>query len=262
MQVELDASGDLLRRLPHLARGTAKLMEGRCSSLFEDVEEQSRQVLLRWQEDAAARVAGDNRADLVYIALASLVRVHIQRSLLARLNNQADTALREHILASTLCSEALEVLGHADLSTERITRLLASLQGPLVSRDPALPRVPTLNPVENADLAFGQVELYLATGEMAEELARAATLEDYASDCFERADAFYLTAIEQASTLVSQGVQDAGYLSRCYQRCMTLLDERSVANPDYYEKTSRTLLDLLKTQLSRLPGLLLPVEIS
>lgn len=264
MQVELDLSDELSRRLPQLARSTATLMEGRCSSLLDDVEEQCRQVLLRWQKDAADSADGDNRAHIVYIALASLVRVHIRRSLLARLNKQADTTLRERVLASMFCSEALEALRDGALPPEQLTRLFASKSGPLVSRDPTLPRVPTsrANPTKSVDIALGQVELYLAAGEVAEELGRAAVSKDYAHDCFDRADAFYLAAVELASSLVRQGAQDTGYLSRCYQRCIALLDERSVANPDSAEQTNRTLLELFRTELLRLPGLLVPVDLS
>ena len=264
MQVELDWSDELSRRLPRMAPGTATLVEGRCSSLLDDVEEQCRQVLLRWQKDATGSADGDNRAHILYIALASLVRVHTRRSLLARLHNQADTTLRERVLASTFCSEALEALRDGAFPPEQLTRLLASQSGPLGSRDPTLPRVPTsqANPTKSVDIALGQVELYLAAGEVAEELGRAAVSEDYAHDCFDRADAFYLAAVELASSMVRQGAQDAGYLSRCYQRCIALLDERSVANPDRAEQTNSTLLDLFRTELLRLPALLVPAELS
>jgi hypothetical protein len=59
---------------------------------------------------------------------------------------------------------------------------------------------------------------------------------------------------------VAGRAQDPGYLIRCYQRCITPLDERSTINPESEGEIARTLLELYKTELSRLPGLLVPAE--
>ena len=252
--VELDLSVEQRRRMNQEADSTNSLLEARFASLLDDVEAQCRQALLRWQEEATST----SQVYPVYMALASLVRVHIQRAILARLKKQGETALRERILASSLCQEALEMVGTPAFPPERITQLLAINTAPFASRDPTLPRLPdveidrhpgTYNPLE-------RVELYLAAGEMAEELGRAALNRDFAHDCHARSDAFYQTALAQAFAVITQRKQDSGYLIRCYQRCIALLRERISAYTESEEQTASTMLDLLEHELSCLPDLL------
>jgi hypothetical protein len=265
MLVELGLSAELRRRISHGPVSTGELLAARCASLLDDVEEQCRQVLLRQQDETIAPgVTPDQRRSAVDVALASLVRVHIQRARLARLINQAETALRERMLASSLCQEALANVGNPALPSERISQLLALHSNPRISRDPSLPRMPALqvDPPASAGNPFGRVELYLAAAEVAEELGRAAVNQNYAYDCFSRADAFYLAALEQALPVVTGRVQDAGYLIRCYLRCVASIEERARADTEREEAIASTLLNLLKTHLAQLPSLLIPIELS
>ena len=264
MLVELGLGLELHRSISRPG-STGELLAARCSSLLEDVEEQCRQVLLHQQEESILPgVAPDQRGSALDVALASLVRVHIQRAGLARLSNQAETALRERMLASSLCQEALANVGKPPLSSERISQLLALHSDPRVSRDPSLPRMPALrlDSLASDGNPLGRVEIYLAAAEVAEELGRAAVDQNYAHDCFSRADAFYLAALEQALPVVTRRVQDAGYLIRCYQRCVASIEERARADSEREEDIATTLLNLHKTHLAQLPGLLVPLEVS
>ena len=262
MQVELALSAEQRRHLSSETSSTNKLLGARSASLLDDVEEQYRQVALRWQEDTFAGPYLDRFADIEYAALALLVRVHTQRAALARLNNQAETALRERALASSLCQDALKALGNPAASPQQISQLLSIRTDPSVSRYPTLPRLPDLlaEHLENAGNPLGLVELYLAAGEVAEELGRAALSQDYTHDAYARADAFYHAALEHAFPIVARRAQDPGYLIRCYQRCITPLDERSAISPESEGEIARTLLDLYKTELSRLPVLFVTAE--
>ncbi len=262
MQVELALSAEQRRHLSSETSSTNKLLEARCASLLDDVEAQYHQVVLRWQEDTAARPFLDRFGDLEYAALALIVRIHAQRAALARLNNQAETALRERALASSLCQDALKALGNPAASPQQISQLLSIRTDPSISRDASLPRLPDLlaEHLENASNPLGQVELYLAAGEVAEELGRAALNQDYTHDAYARADAFYQAAIERAFPMVAGRAQDPGYLVRCYQRCISLLEERFAISPESEGEITRTLLELCNTGLSRLPGLLMPAE--
>jgi len=252
--VELDLSVEQRRHMSQEADSTNSLLEARFASLLDDVEAQCRQVLLRWQEDATPT----SQVYAVYMALASRARVHIQRAMLARIKKQEETALRERILASSLCQEVLEMVGMPAFPAQRITQLLVIHTAPFVSRDPTLPRVPDIEAArhEGTGNPLERVELYLAAGEVAEELGRAALNRDFACDCYTRADAFFQTALAQAFAVVIQRKQDSGYLIRCYQRCIALLRERVSVSTENEEQTACTMLELLEHELSRLPDLL------
>ena len=257
--VELDLSVEQHRRMGQQTHSAKMLLEARSASLLDDVEAQCHQVLLRYQEEAlATNTALNAQGHLVYMALASLVRVHIQRSILARVKSQEETALRERILATSLCQEALANVGMPAFPPERISQLLAIRTAPFISRDPTLPCMPDVqvDRHKEANAPRGWVELYLAGGEVAEELGRATVNQSFAHDCYARADTFYHIALEQACAVVAQHEQDSGYAIHCYQRCIALLRERVSVCAGSEEQTVRTTLDLLEHELSYLPGLL------
>jgi transcriptional regulator with XRE-family HTH domain len=262
-QVELDLSYEHYQSLSRQTGSANRLLEASCSSLLSDVEEQCHQVLLFWQGKAAGNYAApERRAPLIFVALASLVRVHLQRARIARAGGHKDTARRERILASSLCQEVLDALGNPS-SLERLTQWLSLQNDLLYSRDPVLPPMPGRQAAFSGDnTARGRVELYLAAGEVAEELGQATTDPDFPHDCRTRADAFYVAALEHAFPLVIRRAQDPGYLIRCYQRCLNLLDERAAGDQDSEEETAAVLRALLKTGLSLLPDALMPGESS
>lgn len=102
-----------------------------------------------------------------------------------------------------------------------------------------------------------QAELYLAAGEVAEELGRSATNEAYAHHCYRSADTFFRKTIECVHAATMRHDCDTGYLLRVYQRFIALLEERSVQTERGKEATADVLLEFLKVEISTLPDLLL-----
>jgi hypothetical protein len=99
--------------------------------------------------------------------------------------------------------------------------------------------------------------MYFAAAEVAEELGRTTANLDYAHDCYNQANTFYLAALTFTNEGVQRRERDPGYLIRSYQRCISNLEERATADPERGKYTIRTLLDILKNQLYQLPTILI-----
>src|SRR5258708_38281651 len=91
---------------------TARTDDGvkRCAlnmtSLLQDAEEECRQVLMDWEE--LSREADSSSFELdptIYVALAYLVQVYVERAALSSLDGYNDTANRERTVASYLFQE-------------------------------------------------------------------------------------------------------------------------------------------------------------
>ncbi len=180
-----------------------------CLSLLDDAEEQCRQVLVSWQDMLKQRAAPD--APTIYVAL--------------------------------LCQQALDALGEPAFPWALLQAGLP-LQAERSTEDaPALPRLPELTedaPAFRSRL-LGQVEVYCAAGEVAEELGRTASSPDDAHDCYTCTDRCFDRALTLVNALMSSQECEPGYLVRCHQRCARLLEERFTAAPEEWEETSRTL---------------------
>jgi hypothetical protein len=85
---------------------------------------------------------------------------------------------------------------------------------------PTLPRLLNLEGASRNVLhnPISQVEVYFAAGEVAEELGRAAVEHSFARDCYMQANTFFLSALNSAGSVVTQGERDPGYMVRCHQR--------------------------------------------
>ena len=233
-----------------------------CLSLLDDAEEQCRQVLVSWQDMLKQRAAPD--APTIYVALAYLVRVFIQRAALARLSGHDDTALRERALAAQLCQQALDALGEPAFPWALLQAGLP-LQAERSTEDaPALPRLPELTedaPAFRSRL-LGQVEVYCAAGEVAEELGRTASSPDDTHDCYTCTDRCFDRALTLVNALMSSQECEPGYLVRCHQRCARLLEERFTAAPEEWEETSRTLAARLTDGLFQVQNAIISARLS
>jgi hypothetical protein len=119
---------------------------------------------------------------------------------------------------------------------------------------PALPHLPeiqldtsTFNPRFS-----GLVEIYCATGEVAEELGRTATTPKFRHDCYYQADHCFQIALALAKTTVSARKHDLGYLLRHYQRYTSLLEARLSASPEDNQETGSILATLVKDGFSQI----------
>src|ERR1051326_9612218 len=219
-----------------------------CTVLLNDAEEQCRQVLLACQDLSAGISIPTDLDATIYIALAYLVRIAIQRATLARSREYIDTAYRERALASSLCQQVVDSLSESSLPWMVMDNAMASPSDSIDYQPPSLPRVPGLF---NAHSTFpnspmSQLEVYFAAGELAEEFGRAASSYEYCHDCYTRA-----TQCFQAALGIAHSMKEAepGYLVRCYQRCTCILEERLVASPEFSDETMRRLLNILKAEL-------------
>ena len=240
----------------------AKLPASNVNTLLQDAEEQCREVLMSWQEPSNGTETASVELDpAAYIALAYLIRVYVERAALARQGGYTDTAYREQTMAAYLCQKTLGLSFDEVVSWSHLQDAVSMDAERLVHRSPSLPHFPMQ--VASADIASpgptGQVEIFYAAGTVAEELGRAATSQGYASDCYARADQFYEAALDIARSVVASRESDPGYLIRCYQRCVALLEERAGVAPELYEETTNSLLSLLKNALYQLQFPLLPV---
>ncbi len=219
-----------------------------CASLLDEAEEQCRQVLLSWNGPALdASIASLDLEIMVYTALSSLVSIFVQRAAVARLEGYEDTALRERARAAYLCQFTLDTLASPELLRSRVQDAL-TLADVDMYRVQALPRVPDSSKT-SAHNPIILAAIFSSAAEVAEELGRAATTTSYASDCYVHANRCFKTSLhtERQSTFSKE--HDMTYLTRGYQRCITLMEERPQNTPEIAEKTYQATLDLFKDSL-------------
>lgn len=232
------------------------------TSLLQSAEEECRQVLMDWEE--LSRHADSSSIKLeptVYVALAYLIRVYVERAALARLDGYDDTVNRERTVASHLCREILKLFASEDFQGSHLQNALAIDVQNLAYQSASLPHFPEVpdGVVKVSRSPIGQTELFYSAGTVAEELGRSAAKQQYARECYTRADQFYQAALDSARAVITARESDPGYLIRCYQRCVAMLEERMEGAPNLYEERTNSLLTLLKNALYQLQFPLLPL---
>jgi tetratricopeptide (TPR) repeat protein len=238
------------RRQLAQVRAAGKKLTTNCAILLDEAEEECRQVLLSWQEaDSERGSAAGELETILYVALAYLIRVYIQRAKLARLEGYGETALRERALAAYLCQQMLESFPESSLLWNIIRHALTLQSDRIAFRLPALPQQPEQPDVFTTPLhnPISQLEAYFAVAELTEEIGASATAQDYARDCYARANQYLEAALPLTRSAGATPERDPGYIFRFYQRCVLLLEERSVASSNgLREETNVTLLKILK----------------
>jgi tetratricopeptide (TPR) repeat protein len=239
---------------------TGSLSSIQYMSLLDEAEEQCRQVLLGWQEPPDISLPEQDA--LLYTTLAYLIRMSIQRAVLARLDGHGDTAFRARARAVDLCQQVLDAFSENTLPWT-VLRNAVTLQAERPMRQPlSLPRLP--NQTSPSDpfprSPISKSEVYLAVAEVAEELGRVATKPEFARECYEQANQYMQAALDYTRTVTADRERDPGYFVRCYLRCAALLEERSLVAPDMGEEVVPVLVEILKDGLSSLEDLILPVS--
>ena len=234
-------------------KNTGKIASMNCATLLHDAEDQYCQVLLNSQ-DVYDKTETDLKQynGIVATACAGLIHCALQRAMLARFEGHAETAGRELAHVSYLCQQTLDIF-KAQPDCWNVIRNVTSVKlDDLDYRSPVLPRLlptPDALDMQWRDLN-GLVEVYFALGATCEELGRAATTPSYMSDCYARATSYFQFMLAQARQVVRNGQIDAGYLTRCYARCASLLEERARTSPSFSEEAMITLLAMLKGALA------------
>jgi len=93
--------------------------------------------------------------------------------------------------------------------------------------------MPKLTPLELQEYWQPRLlaEVFFAGGEVAEEIGRAATSEEYAHDCYLRVNEYLHVALQMYQQTLPDIEYDFTYLTRSYMRCVMLLEERIEAFP-------------------------------
>ncbi len=223
-------------------------------SFLDNAQEQCQQVLIRWDDVLIQKKSEPQQDSIIYAALGLLLKISIQRAILARLRGQQSSALKERMSAAYLCQHILDALLEPVLSPKVVPQILAKQSFHSMLDSPSLPRLPKLH-VEST--AFqprftGLVEIYGAAGEIAEELGRTATSSDFRHECYSQADRCFHMVLAFAQTIVSTHERDPGYLLRHYQRNATLLEERLAASPEDHEETSSIIAALMQKAFAQI----------
>jgi hypothetical protein len=160
-------------------------------------------------------------------------------------------------MASYLCQQILNSLTKSSLPWALIRNALALQAESIAYKNLSLPYLPELG--EDMDTfphnSLSRVEVYFAAAEVAEELSRVSTSEDFCYYCYERATQCMQAALDAARTLHEH---DRNYVMRCYQRCSDLLEGHMQAVPELAPETTRVLANTLEEGLNLLQQPVLP----
>ncbi|GHO97626.1 hypothetical protein KSF_076740 [Reticulibacter mediterranei] len=215
--------------------------------LLDDAEEQCYQVFMEWQENDVSMP--EEKELLLYTALAYLVRLRIQRAKQARIGGNDSTGQRELARAASLCQLVLDAMS----DEQRLWPLLQQVQafrGPApLATSPALPCL-TEETLKSEHNPLIQAEVYQATGQLAQEIAKTASEEGFISSCYRQADRCWHLTLSQLRRLPTSPQCDTGYLIRAYHCYINTLRERVGTNPDLKEELYPVLLSLLEDVLS------------
>lgn len=247
----LDWSAWRQRKMQEQANWTEKQPSGmQWAPLLDEAQEHCRQVLLAWQEPGTNEAPFFEIDSLLSTAIACLVRIAIQRARLARLNaHSVHVAYRERAFAAHLCRLLLETLSLPSPPWEAARQALTLSAETLEYRSPSLPLFTDSLSKRSESSPHGTpglVEVYVAAGQVAEELGRVATTPAYTHDCYVQASQYLHASLALAHSQYAKGVCDPGYLIRLYRRWIALLEERALAASTLTEETTQELLSVLE----------------
>jgi tetratricopeptide (TPR) repeat protein len=225
------------------AQRKSKVVGINCATLLDEAEEQCCQILLAFEPTTS--YPSSEVENLLYTALAYLVRVATQRATLAHIENYAETATREASVAAHLCQQVLDTLSEQAFPWTLLRAVSATKERTFTVQTPTLPRVESALHTEFHHAVSRSVVLF-AAGEVAEMIGHSTTQDDYAEACYERANQCFLAALGVYGTTSFTQEHDISYLYRAYLRCIETLEERNQLKPEIAEKTNSVLLHMLK----------------
>lgn len=232
-----------------MAHDGQQLVAKKCASLLDDAEDQCRQVLLSWQKSRNSVVTDIERTDIIASACTGLIHCAVQRALLAHAEGYSETVGREISTALYICEQMLDGFKNPEQSWYIIGNVTNITQTVLKGRSTSLPREPAIPAIEQHN-ALPLTEVYMALGTTAEAIGRISTVNNYSDECYLQATHWFESALAQAQSAVQGNRVDAGYLPRCYQHCISLLEERARHSSFVTEEDIIILLNMLKTGLS------------
>src|SRR5579883_247263 len=253
--IQLDRSVWLRRTLAeHASSNEKETVRNQCLTFLHEAARYCRQALLDWQDPLGHAEITPDVESSIYRALALLIRIPVQRAVLARLQGQAvDVAYRNLALAASLCQQVLETLSTEAIPWTVIQQALHLSAETLDYRSISLPHFSEpLRPSPRCALSLSEV--YFAAAEVAEELGRTSPTIGYERDCYLQANQFFQAALSLARRDLEQEGREPGLLARLCLRNAAILEERSAASPTLYQETSITLLRILTFCSAHLPS--------
>jgi transcriptional regulator with XRE-family HTH domain len=231
--VQLDWSAWRWRHIPQEERQERQngvLFQASISGLLDDASEQCRQVLAGFQEQVESSAEDRHEQnESMWVALALLIRISIQRTLLAHRQGYESTFRRERAFASSLCQQALEACADPALletiawNVGKLTDVSTALS---FTDTPHLPQWPSVLEKHAQAVERGHAEVYFAAGEAAQLLGRTSDSPDFIRICYASADRYLLRALNDFKVTQKQSQFDGGYLARFYQRYTFLIEDR------------------------------------
>ncbi len=216
------------------------------TALLDDAEEQCYQILMEWQESEAN--VSEEKETMLYTALAYLVRLQVQRAEHARMSGDESMGQRKLVQAAMLCQMMLDTLN----DQERLWTLLQQIQmfrgSPPLASSPALPRL-TEEMLKAEHSPFMYAEICRATGQLAQEMAKAASEDGFISSCYQQADRCWHLTLSLLRNLPPNAERDSGYFIRAYQCYIHDLRERMDMHPDLKEEMYPVFFELLDEML-------------
>jgi tetratricopeptide (TPR) repeat protein len=227
-----------------------------CTSLFDEIHEQCRQILLSIVEKHQASSAlSDEQECMAYLALTYMICTLSRRATVARLGGYKDTAARESSLAYTLCQQVLQAIQNSNLSLTLIHDAInisghhssASMIANLTFWDLSA------HDLVNKCSPFIVAEVYFTAGEMSEEVGQSSLEPDFVQNCYSVADECFSQAlnfnVKRPQLFALE--YDPSYLIRFYQRYTDILEQWLTTTAPGEEVAKRTFI-LLKNVLLQL----------
>lgn len=229
-----------------------------CASLFDEIDEQCRQILLglleKYQEFTPLPIEQEN---IAYLTLAYLIRTLSRRASVAQLGGYIDTAVRERSLAFSLCLKVLNALPDTTLSLALIRDAINMSGHSATTAAPSLLTLPDVSIMEVTSrfTPFILAETYFAIGEMSEEIAKNTAGQDFATRCYNVADQCFSRAlvldVEHVRGMADEN--EPNYFVRLSQRYTDVLEQRLSVSFIPGKETAERSLALLKGMLRQLP---------
>jgi hypothetical protein len=225
------------------------------ATLLDEAKEQCNQVLINGQTSwlASDGPSTELKATL-YLAMAYLIRILVEQAALARHNGYTDKAMHERARAAFLCQRVLAAFAEQTLSRTLIQELMNIQTSDGEYQTESVPHLSDLALPSglSSSTRISQAELYFAAGALAEELGDTAASAEYINGWYMHADQYFQPALTLLRSALQEQQSDPTYLTRCYQRYISILEGRMAVYAVKPKLHMQSLLNVLKDALLQL----------
>jgi hypothetical protein len=156
--------------------------------------------------------------------------------------------MRERARAAFLCQRVLTAFAEQTLPWTLIQEIMNMQTSDWEYQTQSLPHLSNLSLSSglSSSTRISQAELYFAAGALAEEFGDTAARAEYIDGWYMHADQYFQHALTLLRSALQEQQSDPTYLTRCYQRYISILEERIAAHAAEPERHMQTLLNILK----------------